>query len=468
MKYKWIKRTGSRTLIAFFGGFACDGNILSRSGIPGDCDTALFFDYRGLDTDFDFGAYKKIAVIAWSFGVWVADFLAEKTGKAFMRIAINGSPYPVDDLRGIPEQAFERTLARFDASVRDKFFRRVCGGASEFSESGGLLASRDPGELAEELAFLKSAFKLRPGSPEAWDVFIASRSDRIFPLENLKRAWGDGLRVCEGDHLNVPIFGVALSAVSRRISKMRGGFEKSAGESYSRHAFVQREIASTLADIIEDFAPEPASVKNILEIGCGTGFLTSELASKFGSAQWHLNDISPKMCELAAKNLPEDAARVFAENAMSAEFPKNMDLILSSSCFQWLDDLPSLFKKLSAISKSGAILAFSTFGDRNFFQIRSITGSGLKYPPLGAVKSALADAGYSVLYAAEDIMDVEFGSPRAVLEHMKSTGVNGGFSRFWTPKKLADFSASYACGFSSGGGVVLTYNPIYIIAKKTS
>ena len=44
----------------------------------------------------------------------------------------------------------------------------------------------------------------------------------------------------------------------------------------------------------------------------------------------------------------------------------------------------------------------------------------------------------------------------------------GGFSEFWTPSKLRGFSARYRSAYPSENGVVLTYNPIRIIAKKKS
>ena len=142
MKFRWIRRANSKTLVAFFGGFACDENILSRTYIPEDCDVAAFFDYRGLETDFDFGAYKNVGVVAWSFGVWVADFLSERIGRTLVRIAINGSPYPVDAECGIPPAVFEKTVDNFGEAARVKFMRRVCGGAAEYAELEGLFARR--------------------------------------------------------------------------------------------------------------------------------------------------------------------------------------------------------------------------------------------------------------------------------------------------------------------------------------
>ena len=462
MKYEKLS-DGNSALIAFFGGFACSEKILSRTRLPEDCDVVVFYDYRGFDTDFDFGAYKKIAVVAWSFGVGVADILAEKIGKTYMRIAVNGSPFPIDDTRGIPTGIFRKTLENFDERAKLKFFRRICGGTAEFSELEPLLAGRTATELKDELAFLGKAFAENSAAPKHWDIAFASCGDKIFPLENLKRAFGDSLEVSEGEHLSVSDFGVALSLAAQRVSKTRAGFDRNS-ESYSENAFVQRDIAITLAEKLGDFDTRTTDVANILEVGCGTGFLTCELAPKFPAAHWHLNDISERMCERAAAKTA--GARILGGDVMGVQFPEKMDLIVSSSCLQWVSDLPALFEKFAKISSDGAVLAFSTFGTENFRQIKKLTGDGLPYRSRAELRRMLETAGFRVLYSAEDILDVSFAAPSDVLRHMKNTGVNGRFARFWTPKKFADFASRYTAEFSDENGVVLTYNPIYVIAEK--
>lgn len=121
---------------------------------------------------------------------------------------------------------------------------------------------------------------------------------------------------------------------------------------------------------------------------------------------------------------------------MHAEFSEKMDAVLSSSCFQWIPDLRGLFGKISRVSSDGAVLAFSTFGAKNYPQIRSLVGGGLEYRTPYEIRDALAAAGYSVLYCAEDILDAFFPTPKDVLRHIKSTGVNGRFSRFWDAEKI--------------------------------
>ena len=74
---------------------------------------------------------------------------------------------------------------------------------------------------------------------------------------------------------------------------------------------------------------------------------------------------------------------------------------------------------------------------------------------------------YRVLYSREDLIRLTFASPMEVLKHLKETGVTGIGSRTWTRQSLAEFCRRYEQRYPSPeGGVLLTYHPIYMIAKK--
>ena len=84
MKCDLVKSCGSSKLVAFFSGFASDSSILSRAKLPQGFDAVVFCDYRDLNCDFDFSKYSEVFVVAWSFGVRVADMFADRfIGLAF-------------------------------------------------------------------------------------------------------------------------------------------------------------------------------------------------------------------------------------------------------------------------------------------------------------------------------------------------------------------------------------------------
>lgn len=470
MKYEFVKFCGSSKLVAFFGGFASDAKILSQTRLPPGVDVAVFYDYRDLECGFDFSKYSSVCVVAWSFGVRVAD-MALGNIPVKVKIAVNGSLYPIDASRGIPPEIFVKTSENFSEENKSKFYRRICGGSAAFERNSPLLCARSAADLKLELETLGAEFSSNPAeenSPAGWDFAIASKSDRIFSIENMRAAWGGKLRETEGAHLNLPAFDMAFEMLGLSIGGVGKAFEKNL-DAYDDCAFVQREICSQLAMDIKGAAGRDflRSVSSVFEIGCGTGILTMELDGMLHSPQWHLNDLTEKICARAAKKLGGHPS-IIAGDIMQVGIPKNLDMVVSSSCFQWVGDLRKLFGKINASMSPGGILAFSTFGNKNYIQIRSLLGKGLEYSRLEEITEALEKSGFCVLHAAEDLRLAEFKSPSDVLRHIKSTGVNGGFSEFWTPSKLRGFSARYRSAYPSENGVVLTYNPIRIIAKKKS
>ena len=96
-----------------------------------------------------------------------------------------------------------------------------------------------------------------------------------------------------------------------------------------------------------------------------------------------------------------------------------------------------------------------------------LCGNSLYYPDALEIRDMLLRAGFECERVEESVSRANFGSPREVMRHIALTGVNGRFSAFWTPARFREFSARYRAVFGdSGGGVGLTYNPVFIIAHR--
>lgn len=463
MKSVWLRRGGARRLVLFFSGFASDEN-LSKAFPNEDCDLVMFCDYADLNFEFEreIFEYPEVFTAAWSFGIWVADYFKDRLPKSEMRVALCGSPYPVDDSRGIPEKVFEVTCANYDSQGREKFFSRVYG-ARNAGPCAEFMSKRGAESERAELISLGKSFKNFDGDPEAWDRAIAAKSDKIFALKNLRAAWGEKLELAGGEHFPLELFKGGFGALFVDAKSVARGFEKSFSK-YEEAAGVQKKIARRLAELTLERI-EPESVKEVLEIGAGTGFLTGELSGKFPSANWHLNDLSARAQDYVPQSL-KGRANFLRGDAQILELPKNLDLVLSASCFQWFENLEKFIQKIADSSNAGAVFAFSTFLPDNFKEIRSLCGKGLNYVGMAGLRAMLSRAGFEVLRAEDETVRLEFKTPLDVLRHMRDTGVTGGFSEFWTPKKLGEFSKGYTDFFSSeNGGVYLTYRPVYFVCK---
>lgn len=104
--------------------------------------------------------------------------------------------------------------------------------------------------------------------------------------------------------------------------------------------------------------------KRIVEIGCGTGFLTRRLQNRYRQAHIHITDLAPAMLAHCRNSLPTTPQLSFAiADARNAIFNPRPDWIVSTMCFQWLDDLPSVLKWHF---EQCQVLAFSLLLDRSF------------------------------------------------------------------------------------------------------
>jgi malonyl-CoA O-methyltransferase len=236
---------------------------------------------------------------------------------------------------------------------------------------------------------------------------------------------------------------------------------------YNRSAVVQKNIAQEL--IREVASIEAPRFDKVLEIGCGTGFLTDALLKRFQPQQYILNDLvglmQNEIAQIASKH---DFSRwSFIEgDAEKIPLPGHLDLVVSSSTIQWFQHPAAFFNTISQSLQRNGILALSTFGEENFREIKTLSKVGLHYPSLLELNMWLTPF-FKDIQIKEDIVPLHFVSPREILLHIKQTGVNGIERKNWNKTDLFRFESNYRETFSMPGNTLsLTYHPIIIIAKK--
>lgn len=191
---------------------------------------------------------------------------------------------------------------------------------------------------------------------------------------------------------------------------------------YDRQARVQRAVAEALADRIAALPLPPAP--RVLELGCGTGFLTQALIARGIGGVWQVTDLAPAMVERCKARVGETPQRRFAtldgEYGTPAGGP--FDLVCSSLALQWFDDGPAALARMAGWLAPGGHCLVTTLGAGTFPEWRAAhAAEGLEpgtpaFPPASAF-AALPGLSLSVAHHAEQHADA-----RGFLHALKDIG----------------------------------------------
>jgi malonyl-CoA O-methyltransferase len=195
---------------------------------------------------------------------------------------------------------------------------------------------------------------------------------------------------------------------------------------YEDHAEVQRIAAALVADLAAQRRPPPDA--RILEIGCGTGFLTRLIQARWPAAALTVTDLSPAMVGRAAA----DGLIAGHFLAMDGEAPAFdgpwFDLILSSLAAQWFDDLPRALARLHDLLRPGGSLILSTMGAESFARWQAAhracgeEAGTSDYPTLAAMRAMLAR--YADAFAFDEHHGFDPPDATALVRHLKAIGAH--------------------------------------------
>ncbi len=238
---------------------------------------------------------------------------------------------------------------------------------------------------------------------------------------------------------------------------------------YEEHAVVQKAVSMHLLSLLENVLPKAnRNFPAVLEIGCCTGFLSEELVRRFSVQAILLNDLVRDFCLLSASRVGSAVQKVeiLDGDIESISLPEHLDLVISSSTLQWMEDLPLLIERIAQALAFQGICAFSIFGPGTMKEIGQLTGRSLCYRSEADI-CELVSRKFEILASDQEQHVLNFPSVRGVLRHIRATGVSGvGQKERWTHSRFRQFEQEYADEFCTDAGLPVTYDSIYIVAQK--
>lgn len=423
MKHEFVKDLKSKRLILIFAGWGMDSNPFRHISRPG-YDTLVVWDYRELAMDWSVVArYDEIALIAWSMGVYAASMTIHSIDHLITaKIAVNGTLSPVNNLKGIPEAIFEGTANTLDERNLKKFFRRMCGDRATMEHFMSAAPTRPVDQLIDELRAIYPEPWFANPKVTRWDRAIIGRNDAIFPACNQQRAWsGTPVNVIERPHY-IDLQEIADAYI---IDKERAAERFDAGRStYDDNSPVQYAIVD---DLISDLyrlrlnrqIMLPGAV--CLEIGCGTGALSRQLAQLTREGFLYLWDTNSEPPEgFACSRFVSCDAEIQLCRTQSGRF----DVIASASTIQWFNSPARFLNECYRVLRPGGIVLLTAFLRGNMNELAAAGGVSLALPDRNQWETMIP-AGFETLSIDTKDYDMTFDSPVEVLRHLKLTGVNG-------------------------------------------
>lgn len=236
----------------------------------------------------------------------------------------------------------------------------------------------------------------------------------------------------------------SASLTNLNQKKIKHSFSKAARR-YDGFADLQKDIAVELCkDYIVPLSSHQFPLSRILDIGCGTGFLTNELRCALPDASIIGCDISPFMTKVAKDKIDKsnDSKKVHfisGDGAILSYKPDVFDMVTSNLTYQWVSDMQASFSEAKRVLRLGGVLVFSTIGPDTFKELRLCYNNVLEItkknglPPfiefmdIQILISLLEGAGFKNISVVNKTIIKNYRDMWSLLKTIKSIGAGNPF-----------------------------------------
>jgi malonyl-CoA O-methyltransferase len=240
-----------------------------------------------------------------------------------------------------------------------------------------------------------------------------------------------------------------------------------AADHYDRWAGAQKKSADRLVSLLPK-----RNYEEVLDLGCGTGFLIDALMTTFAPKTITGIDFAPSMVEACRRRWT--GQRFICVDAEEFEPSATYDLIASNFTFQWIEDIRSTLRKYVSHLKSGGTLALAVPVQGSLRELRetSLQANGrpiqlLEFPEPDSILAVFTEMTALWLeYHLEDVL-AYFDQPLDVLKSLKGIGASFGNDSAYTVgemRKLVKIYRNYYCEEKSGHP--LTYRVLFLIVRE--
>jgi len=261
--------------------------------------------------------------------------------------------------------------------------------------------------------------------------------------------------------------GVGEPFMAVNVRQVQRNFGRYAG-SYDQYAVIQRETAAELMMLI---ARSGRSYRRILEIGCGTGFLTALLAREYPQARIVALDIAPEMIREARVKLSGlNKISYLVADGENPQLEGTFDLIVSNMVFQWFTGYLGPLTHYHRALEKGGDLIFCTLGEGTFVELYTCLGLPTPFISLTTLQKVMNEAGFQENTVNCSVKTEYFPSSRLFFRALKRIGAHnylmGGSGFRGLGNGIFKVIDLYDLKFRDRCGVPATYHCLFVSGRK--
>ncbi len=251
----------------------------------------------------------------------------------------------------------------------------------------------------------------------------------------------------------------------------------SAASRYEKTAVLQKEIAARVLERAQSLKTKP---KHIVDVGCGTGYLTRLLQKQYPRAQFLGIDLADGMLQQAKsaeKAWFNKAAYLRADSRQLPLADKSVDLLVSNLMLQWCPDYPKALSEFARVLHPEGYLLLTTFGPETLYELRESWTHVDSYAHVNQFTDMHELGDVCVAAGLQDsVLDIDritltHPDIYSVMRHLKHIGANHVRGErpqgLYGKDKFATLAQAYE-QYRQDGVLPATYEVIYVYARGAS